>query len=285
MYVDDLPRRAHSLKAEAERLERHRIFNEILQDRHRFAHFLRFVDRNSQPNPSQPDEIPMFGPSSLSELLFICEINQLLERDRTMDSIELVGTVSRMVQTYIRGGNNGEIPVSGIRASTRLHLLSVLSTLESVAAAIPQRPSSPSLAAGNLTPTDHRRRPSLPGVLTPARVANPPTPYGHIGGGSGIPMQQRKELMMLLKWARDEVEDQLTLKSLALYLEHVDANSELELAASYEFGDVLRDNSCYRSFLLFLMEDRRYRPLIFFWEFSAGTYIHFACLSYSASLL
>lgn len=55
MMVDDLPRRASSLKAEAERLERHRIFNEILQDRHRFAHFLRFVDRNSQPNPQQPD--------------------------------------------------------------------------------------------------------------------------------------------------------------------------------------------------------------------------------------
>lgn len=220
-------------------------------------------------------ETPMFGPSSLSELLFICEINQLLERDRSMDSLELVQTVSRMVQTYIKG-THGEIPVAGIRASTRLHLLSVLSTLESVAAALPQSHGhGHGQTGGATTPTDHRRRPSLPGALTPARLL-PSTSLTSIstqrvvGGGEGIPVQQRKELMMLLKWARDEVEDQLTIKSLALYLEHVDSNSELELVASYEFADVLRDNSCYRSFLLFLMEDRRYRPLIFFWEFSAG---------------
>jgi hypothetical protein len=47
----------------------------------------------------------MFGPSSLSELLFICEINQLLERDRSMDSVDLVATVSRMTATYIKGAN------------------------------------------------------------------------------------------------------------------------------------------------------------------------------------
>jgi hypothetical protein len=122
--------------------------------------------------------------------------------------------------------------VAGIRSSTRLHLLSVLSTLESVAAALPSsRLTSPggggggSSLSGNTTPNDHRRRPSLPGSSSNSNLASHHHGGGRVvGGGEGIPLQQRKELMMLLKWARDEVEDQLTSKALALYLEHVDAN-------------------------------------------------------------
>ena len=197
--------------AELERLrrERHSIFVSILRDAESFAAFLRFLPAAQQ-----------------QELLFVCEVNQLLERQQLpqpMDEADACMQAIKIANIFLRSADpaatradsaapaagGSVLQVASIQPATRRHLqlcipLSVPAHLQ------PATGGSASAAVG-----------SAPGSM--AALGS-----GSSGSGSGGPdsvsdspssRYDSKMVLTLLEVARDQVEESISKKSLQRFLD------------------------------------------------------------------
>jgi hypothetical protein len=230
--------------AEQERLrkERHQQFKELLSDQQQFQSFLKFLTADQQ-----------------QELLFICEINQLLDRSKDLDEMAIFTASIKIGNIFLRTENS---PTNSSNIS------------------------SPNLPALQSILPETRKH--LQNVL-PTRL--PADFQGNVDYFTGLGSKYDITIILtMLEIARDQVEEGLSKKSLAKFVDFyqkrssngslnqleaensdnlstTSSNSQAEdlshLLDEYEFEDIIDEPQLYRNFLLYLMEERRHRILAF----------------------
>lgn len=297
------------------------VFQGILDAPEKFGKYLKFLDQRQQ-----------------QELLFICEVDQLLNRMPTLSGIEvdqqaqkiskiylhptspmairsvssdtarrlegnlrqseearanhdamvnlaqknaLVGNRTKTSQTDIDGvppipaetNASGEPlaivvhlpPGSGASSAPNPDATPAPSTGITVSVPGATADSKPDEASSNGTNSASSVTPVI-APLSPNNSAGktPMTPTG--GKYSAEAFGFIATTMSLLKQAKSQVSEALIRQSLRAFVDYESGKtSESGKLESFEFDDVQRDSTCFRSFLLFLVEDRRYR-LLLFWK-------------------
>ena len=277
--------------AELERLrrDRHAIFVNLLADPETFAQFLRFL-----------------SPIEQHELLFICEINQLLEKATEWEEAEIFTQAIKIANIFLRNADSSSPePPPPSSPSSSSHLPASQAQPDNIDASVLQiqsiQPATrrhlqsciPLTLPSHLQPSHGGNSASpTPNPSTPASTVNPYLP------GNYQPKTDTKVILTMLEVARDQVEESISKKSLQRFLDFqssliggqvmIDDSTRADMIQTanvladggglglhweYTFDDccvavTAADQSLegslayvYRSFLLYLMEDRRHRIL------------------------
>ena len=253
--------------AELDRLrrERHSIFVSILSDPDQFAQFLRFLPALQQ-----------------HELLFVCEINQLMEKSKQFEEAEIMVQAIKIANIFLRNADASTANTSNLTST---------STPASTSTAANADPDASVLQVQSIQPATRRHLQACIPLTLPPHLqlagAPPPTATSSTPIGS-YPKTDTKAILSLLEIARDQVEESLSKKSLHKFLDllstpdggrsaSISAMSDdptLSLRWDYSFDDcytAIASNLdetgglsyVFRAFLLYLMEDKRHRILCF----------------------
>eukprot|EP00808_Paulinella_micropora_P030599 g66867.t1 len=204
-------------------------FEQVLGNTQMFSDFLQFLS----------DDIP-----KQQEFLFVSEINQLLLLSPTLTDEELLVQAEKVAHIYIWAPS--AFRVQSIQPATCRQLEFLIGR---GAAETPSASSSASAHDSAAAP------PAAPQTnkLRPQPKSSPPR------SGGGASRDTLQHVLTLYECARDQARDSLLAFALPQFLQERPESFRREP----DFDDVRTDAACFRAFLLFLMEDSRYRLLLF----------------------
>lgn len=233
------------------------MLSELISDPSQFSSYLRYLTADQQ-----------------QELLFICEVNQLLDKSKDLDEISIFNQAIKIAHIFLRtDGMDGLQQLQSIQPATRRHLHSC-----------------------------------IPLTLPPHLISSPPNPItSQLASPLNYPAiyQPRYDtqvILTMMEAARDQVEEALCNKTMQKYIEFITNTYEKENTtisslippsisspssssssslSEIDFDQVVMDPVVFRSFLLFLMESKSHSILSFWVQLHWGQYHTLSLLTHS----